>query len=132
VSRKHATAFAALLFLFALGLVPAANADHWIYLGNVHVDSADDHKNIKVGSQDGQFHKIQLRVHGGAVDFQRVVVHYADGNKEELPIQDRVRDGGKSKSLELPGDRRSIDSVELWYSKEHLDTRPEVRLYATR
>ena len=130
--RKYATSSVALLFVFAFALTISARADHWVYLGNAHVDSADDHKNIKVGSDDGQFHKIQLRVHGGAVDFQRVVIHYGNGDKEELPVQDRIRDGGKTKSLELPGERRTIESVELWYSKEHLDTRPEVRLYATR
>ena len=47
-------------------------------------------------------------------------------------MQNRIRDGGKSKELPRAGDRRTIDSVELWYSKENLSTRPEVRLYATR
>jgi hypothetical protein len=29
----------------------------------------------------------------------------------------------------LPGDRRSFDSFEVWYGKERLNQRPEVRLY---
>ena len=29
------------------------------------------------------------------------------------------------------GDGRTIDFAEFWYSKEYLDTRPEVPLYAT-
>jgi len=33
---------------------------------------------------------------------------------------------------DLPGERRTIDSVELRYSKENLDTRPEVALYGAR
>ena len=130
--RKYATPCVALLFLFAFALTLAARADHWVYLGNAHADSADDHKNIHVGSSDGSFHKVQLRVHGGTVEFQRVVIHYGNGDKEELAIQERISDGGKSKSWELPGERRVIESVELWYSKENLATRPEVRLYATR
>jgi hypothetical protein len=38
----------------------------------------------------------------------------------------------KRESSTLPGERRTIDSVELRYSKENLDTRPEVALYGAR
>ncbi len=38
----------------------------------------------------------------------------------------------EKRELNLPGERRTIDSVELRYSKENLDTRPEVALYGAR
>lgn len=60
------------------------------------------------------------------------MVHFGDGTKEELGIAECVRPGGKTREIELPGERRTIDGVEPWYSKENLDTRPEVGLYATR
>jgi len=101
-------------------------------LGTAHVDKSEDHKTIHVGSEAGQFHSIQLRVTGGTVEFQRVIVHFGDGSKEELADAERVRSGGKTRELNLPGERRTIDSVELRYSKENLDTRPEVALYGAR
>jgi hypothetical protein len=129
--RKHGSWVLAVLFVLAL-ISPVAHAKHWILLGTAHVDKSEDHKTIHVGSNAGSFHKIQLRVSGGPVEFQRVVVHFADGAQEELPVAERVRSGGKTREIELPGERRTIDGVELWYSKENLDTRPEVSLYATR
>ena len=129
--KKHAPWVVAMLFVLAL-ISPVAHAKHWILLGTAHVDKSEDHKTIHVGSAAGSFHKIQLRVSGGAVEFQRVVVHFADGGQEELPVAERVRSGGKTREIELPGERRTIDGVELWYSKENLDTRPEVSLYGTR
>lgn len=129
--RKHAIFMIGLFFVLVLAFASSTPAKRWVYLGNAHVDKTEDHKTIHVGGSE-PFHTIQLRVSGGAVDFERVVVHYADGTKEELSIHERVRSGGKTHEVELPGDHRTLDSVEIWYAKEKFDQRPEVRLYAAR
>lgn len=129
--KRHASWFLSVLLILVL-VAPIAHAKRWMLLGTAHVDKSEDHKTIHVGNEAGQFHKIQLRVNGGAIDLQRLVVHFGDGTKEEFAVADRVRSGGKTPELDLPGERRTIDSVELWYSKEYADTRPEVSLYGTR
>ncbi len=129
--KKHAPWAIGFLIVLLL-LSPTAYAKHWILLGTAHVDKNEDHKAIHVGNEAGEFRKIQLRVNGGAIDLQRLVVHFGNGTQEELAVADRVRSGGKTPELDLPGERRTIESVELWYSKEYADTRPEVSLYGTR
>ena len=129
--KKHAPWAIGFLVVLLL-LSPTAYAKHWILLGTAHVDKNEDHKAIHVGNEAGEFRKIQLRVNGGAIDLQRLVVHFGNGTQEELAVADRVRSGGKTPELDLPGERRAIESVELWYSKEYADTRPEVSLYGTR
>ena len=130
LKRQFPWVLGALLALAALS--PVAHAKHWVLLGTAHVDKSEDHKTIHVGSEAGRFHSIQLRVTGGAVEFQRVIVHFGDSSHEELAVAEPVASGGKTRELDLPGERRTIDSVELRYSKENLDARPEVALYGAR
>ena len=120
-----------MLFVAALS-VSASPRDHWAYLGNAHVDGAVDHDNIHVGRSDGRFRGIQLHISGGAIEFQRVVVHFGNGTQEELVIRDRIPNGGATRAIDLPGERRVIESVELWYSKERWDRHPKVSLYGIR
>jgi hypothetical protein len=104
----------------------------WAHLGEAHVDGQNDHDNIRVGMRDGRFRAIQLRVSGGTIDFQRVVVHFGNGSQEELVFRERIPSGGRTRPLDLPGERRVIESVEMWYSKENWRRKPRVDLYGIR
>lgn len=103
-----------------------------VFLGDAHVDGARDHDEIRVGRRGGDFRGIQLRVSDGAIDFQRVVVHFGNGSQEELMFRERIPSGGRTRPIDLPGDKRIIESVELWYSKESWHRRPKVSLYGIR
>ena len=121
----------ALLFVLALSVSSDAR-ERWAYLGSAHVDGRVDHDSIHVGGGDGRFRAIQLRVSGGAIEFQRVVVHFGNGTQEELIIRDRIPSGGVTRPIDLPGERRVIESVELWYSKAPWEHRPKVSLFGIR
>jgi hypothetical protein len=126
--------------LWILGLVVAitsftqlnAQGGRMIRLGDAHVDGSTDHDSIKVGRSDGPFRAIQLRVSGGDVNFERVVVRYGDGSQEEIPVRSRIPNGGRTRIIDLPGARRIIRSVDLWYSKDRWTRRPKVTLYGLR
>ena len=103
-----------------------------MYLGSAHVDGGADHDVIKVGRHDGKFHAIQLTVDTGAVEFDRVLVHFGNGSREDLPVREAVPAGGRTQPIELPGDRCIIESVELWYRKAAWEHRPKVSLFGIR
>jgi hypothetical protein len=119
---------AALMFSVSL----QAQEGRWERLGDAHVDGQNDHDNIHVGRSDGKFRAVQLRVSGGAIDFQRVIVHFGDGSNQELEFREHIQDGGRTRPMDLTGDRRRIESVELWYSKESWHRRPKVELWGVR
>ncbi len=117
--------------LFVFGASQAASAQgRWIFLGDKHVDGHDDHDKISIGSKEGTFRQLQIRVKVAPVVFQRVVVHFGNGADEELQFRDRIRAGGSTAPLDLRGTDRVIKSVEFWYEKARWgERRPTVELY---
>ena len=94
----------------------------WVHLGQSNVDGRADHDRIAVRTR-GRFSAIQLGIKGGAIEFQRVVVHFANGQDQEVEVRDRIDAGGKTRVIDLPGDRRDITSVEFWYGKPNWRSR---------
>jgi hypothetical protein len=131
-----------LLLLFTLSIVSGAQGrrdddrrrgdeGRWEMLGTSHVDGKNDHDRIVVNNR-GSFRALQLGVKGGAIEFHRVVVHFENGGDSDLEIRDRIQDRGKTRVIDLPGDRRRIRSIEFWYSKERWRSRPYVNVWGLR
>jgi hypothetical protein len=117
------------LFVFGASQIAGAQP-RWMFLGDKHVDGHEDHDKISIGSKEGAFRQLQIRVKGAPVIFQRVVVHFGNGADEELQFRDRINAGGSTKPLDLRGIDRIIKSVEFWYEKAHWgERRPTVELY---
>lgn len=143
MSFQRSIRVASLLFLlFSLGIVSYAqrgrdderrrgDEGRWEVLGQSHVDGRNDHDRIVVNNR-GMFRSLQLGVKGGAIEFQRVVVHFENGADHELQIRDRISDRGRTREIDLPGDRRRIRSIEFWYSKERWRSRPYVNVWGRR
>src|SRR6187549_3645499 len=113
---RSRTVNAVLVVLFAL--TPSAAAvppPAWVFLGERAVTDRQDHDNIPVTGQRGQFHSIKLAVKVRAVDFHKVVVHFGNGADFEVELRHTIPAGGESRVIDLPGDRRNIRSVDFWY-----------------
>jgi hypothetical protein len=110
-------------------LAPSARADNWVYLGQAHVDGQHDHDNIEVGKAAGRYRFLQVRVNNAPIEFDRIVVHYGNGQAETLQVRDVIRKGSRSRAIPLAGDR-IVQSLELWYGKARpASRRPEVSLF---
>jgi hypothetical protein len=140
VSMKfHKSLYVISLLILLTGFTLVTNAqrrnngrDRWEYLGQSNVDGRRDHDNIRVNAR-GAFRAIQLRVQGAAIEFQRVVVHFENGADSEVEIRDRIRADGQTRAIDLPGDNRRIDSVEVWYGNGNWGRRrPNLKLYGRR
>ena len=118
----------AILLLLSFG--QASYARGRVYLGEAHVDGAADHDKIKIGRSEGRSRALQIRVDYAAVEFNHVVVHYANGTSEEVQVRQKIRAGGSTRDIDLSGGDRAIDNVEFWYERANYgSTRPRVRLY---
>ena len=131
--------YVASLLILLSGITLTTNAqrrgygrERWESLGQSFVDGNQDHDRIRVNSRNA-FRAIQLRVQGGEIEFQRVLVHFESGADTDVEIRDRIRAGGQTRAIDLPGDNRRIESVEVWYGKGDWGRRkPNLRLYGRR
>lgn len=101
----------------------------WEYLGQAQVDGRRDHDRIAVGRTEGRFQNLQIRVVGAPILFERVVVHYANGANEVVSLRSRIPAGGQSRSIDLRGGDRAVNSVEVWYARGNRWSRSQPRVY---
>jgi hypothetical protein len=125
----------AFLLLMSVGQAAfAQGARRWVLLGQTTVDGQRDRDTIVIGRSEGKFRSIQLRVFGAPVEFQRVVVRFANGASEEVEFRDYIPAGGQTRAIDLRGNDRVINSVEFLYSKARWrqGARPRVALYGDK
>ena len=129
-TKRVLPVFAMLLLVFGFNQALNAQKNRWIHLGDKHVDGNSDHDKISIGGTEGRFRQLQIRVRDGDVNFKRVVVHFGNGEDEELQFRERINAGGQTRPMDLRGYDRNIKSVEFWYEKaEWGEHRPTVELY---
>jgi hypothetical protein len=105
---------------------------NWTLLGERHIDGRADNDKIDIGRDNGTFRAIQFRVDDGTVMFDRIRVKYLNGEAENISVRSEIPSGGRTRVIDLPGRRRVIESVSMWYSKRNRHTRPTVRVYGVR
>src|SRR5262245_21397730 len=131
LKRKYLLSAATCIFLMFAGQTSFAQGGRWDYLGEANVDGGSDHDRIKVGGGRGTFRALQIGVERAAIDFQYILVHFENGGQDRLELRGRVPAGGRSRVIDLKGNNREIDSVEIWYARGNWANaqKPKMRLY---
>ena len=116
IQSEFRVAKACALALFAAGLSTfvASNAQAaWEELGCVEVGRRADFDVINVGKREGAFTKLRVRVLGNDVNFELLRVVYGNGAPDNLPIRSEFRENTTSGEIDLKGNARRIDRIEM-------------------
>ena len=128
-----ATTFFLLGILWILNTTTITAQNGWKVLGSAKVHGHADHDEIWVTGMEGDFKAVKLMVENEGIEFNRVVLHFANGTKQELNIRRFIPAGGETKVLDLNGDDRVIKKVDFYYeSKASSKTKAKVVLYGKR
>ncbi|MCB1053475.1 MAG: DUF2541 family protein [Acidobacteria bacterium] len=103
------------LLLLINGMVWAGD---WEKLGERRVNYTADTDVISVGAREGRFSKIKLEVRRNGVDFRKVVVHFKNGDKQEIEVRDHIAAGGQTRVIDLDGNTRVIARVVFHYDTQ--------------
>src|SRR5262245_1196559 len=96
-TKKIMRIVGAILLLMGIGQAAFAHgAKRWVYLRQTTVNGQRYYDRIGIGRNEGRFQSIQLRVSGAPVEFQRVIVNYANGTSEEVEFRDYIEAGGQT------------------------------------
>lgn len=100
------------------GLKGGGGRDHarWEELGCQKVGFGADRDVIRVGRSEGRFSAIRLRVDRSDIVLLSLRVVYERGPPDDFEVGTRIRAGEETRPLDLRGDRRAINQIELVYS----------------
>jgi hypothetical protein len=88
----------------------------WVELGCKGVSLfGTDHDTIDVGRREGRFKAIRLQVRGADIELFDVRVIYANGAPDDIPVKHVLRQGERTRPLDLRGYERSIRRVDMTY-----------------
>ncbi|MBC7884868.1 MAG: hypothetical protein H7X99_05300 [Saprospiraceae bacterium] len=110
----------ALTSVIALSSFTSNDSKRWEKLGERKVNRGLDHDQIQVGAGDGVYSKLKVIVRNSGINMHRMVVHYGNGEKQEIVIREDIRKGGESRIIDLEGNRRVISKVDFWYDTKGL------------
>ena len=117
--------------LLVTGLAFAAqHGGRWELLGRQEVDFRRDHDRIDVGRHEGRFKQLQIRVQGGSVEMNKMVVTFDNNERFSPQLRHRFEEGSDSHVIDLPGNRRGIKSIDFDYrSMKKREGRGTVAVY---
>ena len=97
---------------------PQPAPGRWEALGTQPVSLAVDHDTFQVGAGRGRFRMIKLEVHDRPIHLYNLRVMFRNGETQEFSINGLIPAGGSTQALDLNGDRRTIERVDLVYRTE--------------
>lgn len=101
----------------------ASVAQDWDLIGSSKVHGRRDYDEIQVTRLRGTFSALKLKVEVEGIEFDRVLVAYANGGKDELVLRDFIPAGGESRVLDLRGNDRIIRSIRFFYKSNPITVR---------
>lgn len=101
-------------------LPPVPALDQWEMLGVRKVNYALDRDEIVVTRAEGIFTALQVRVKGSPINMHKIIVHFGNGETQEIEVRETFRAGTSSRVLDLPGNRRVIRKVVFLYDTKNL------------
>jgi len=87
----------------------------WVRLGCKDVRFLIDRDTLKVGRQEGRFSALRIKVRRAPVEVFSLRVTFGNGSRMEVPVREFIGPGGGSRPIDLPGNNRGIDRIEMLY-----------------
>jgi hypothetical protein len=92
-----------------------AGGGEWVRLGCKDVRFLIDRDTLKVGRGEGRFSALRLKVRRAAVEVFNLRITFGNGTRLDVPVRELIPPGSASRPVDLPGNNRGIDRIEMIY-----------------
>jgi hypothetical protein len=97
---------------------PGGRDRDWVELGCKEVAFLGvDRDSIRVGKREGRFKAIRLEARGNDVEILDLEVVYAGGEPDNIRVRKLLREGTRTRPLDLSGRERAIRRIDITYQK---------------
>jgi hypothetical protein len=87
----------------------------WVKLGEREVNGRVDHDRIEVGRREGKFTKLTLYVENSDLELLDFEITFSNNEKLHPEVRHFFKEGARTRVIDLPGDERTIKSIDLKY-----------------
>ena len=102
----------------------------WEKLGAKSVSYKIDKDIISVTAREGKFNAIRLNIKNAPLNMHKCVVHFANGETQNVAMKKNFSRGSKSRVIDLKKGQRIISKVVFWYdTKNYTSRRATVELW---
>jgi len=124
--------FVVLSFLVAVLAAPdpaAAQRGQWERLASKKVNMLADRDVIELSRSDGRFNALRFEATQGTINIYRIRVTFGNGEKQDLDVNQKIREGERTKPIDLDGRDRVIDRIEMLYASSNLLQRASIDIF---
>jgi len=98
----------------------------WEKVGEQKVNYKSDHDRLDVSVRNGKFQQLLFEVNGGAINMNRCMVHFKNGETQDISLKHNFKKGSNSRVIDLKGNERLIGHIDFWYDTKKSSGRKAV------
>jgi hypothetical protein len=102
----------------------------WTLLGGQAVGGKRDRDTFNVGKYEGRFDEISLNVLDSDLELLDITVVFNNGERWQPRVKHSFKEGQRTRAIDLPGQDRTIQKIELTYANTPGGGKAYVELYA--
>jgi hypothetical protein len=100
---------------FRIKQIAHFSADNWEKLGEHKVTLEVQHNEVVFPADGPVLSAIKIKSKKGALNLQRCVIHFANGERKSIELRNDIPAGGESRVINLVGNKSSMTKFVFWY-----------------
>ena len=98
--------------------IVTSDQDGWRKVAETTVDFEKDKDVLMVFGKD-RFRKLQFMVMDAPIEITSMVIYYEGGTRDTINVSSRIEEGGRSRVIDLMGDKPEIGRIVFNYNTSH-------------